>query len=145
MTDADAVWRRAAELLDAGLLGGAPPSSRLLEPIPVIDPNDGMLHSWFVPAAVGEWLAGFAELLPDLELLRYSSFPNTTELAAWTDPATVRARAAPLARADEKLGDPILSYDREPSRLAWLVKATDAGGSTRQLVVAGDLVYEQRS
>lgn len=143
MTDADAVRRRAVELLDAGLLGGAPPSSRLLEPIPVVDPEDGMLHSWFVPAAVGERLAGFAELLPDLELLRYSSFPNPVELASWTDPATVRARAAELTRADETLGDPVMSYDREPSRLAWLVEATGGAGSTRLIVVSGDLAYEQ--
>jgi hypothetical protein len=143
VTDADGARRRAAELLEVGLLGGAPRSSQLLEPIAVVDPADGRLHSWFVPAVVGERIVGFAELRPDFELLRYASFPNAVEPAAWTDPATARARAAELARAGETLGDAVLSYDRDPSRIAWLVTATDAGGRTRRLVVAGDLTYEQ--
>jgi hypothetical protein len=143
VTDADAAQRRAAELLVAGLLGGAPRSAELLEPIPVRDPADGRLHSWFVPAVVDEQLVGFAELRPDLELLRYSGFPESIDPATWTDAATVRAHAAGLARADETLGDPVLSYDHHPSRLAWLVTATDATGNARRLVVAGDVVYEQ--
>ncbi len=143
MTGAEEARRRAAELLDAGLLGGAAPSAAILEPIPVVDPADGRLRSWFVPVAVEDGLAGFAELRPDLELLRYSSFPRPADLGAWTDPGAVRRRAAELARGDETLGEPVLSFDREPSRIAWLVTATDPEGRSRRLFVAGDFVYEE--
>ena len=68
------VRRRVAELLETGLIGDAPAleGARILDPIAVADPA-GRLHSWFVPVALAEMLAGFAELQPDLELVRYSS------------------------------------------------------------------------
>lgn len=145
MNSGDDAQRRVTEMLDSGLLGDAElrPSATVSEPIPVVDPTDAGLHSWFVPIAVGEQLAGFAELLPDLTFVRYSSFQHRPELAAWTDTGTIRRRARTLSRTDESLGEPVLTYDRDPSRLAWTVSATDPAGDTRTLYVAGDHAYEQ--
>ena len=95
-----------------------------------------------MPIAVGEQLR-VAELLPDLTFVRYSSFQHRPELAAWTDTGTIRRRARTLSRTDESLGEPVLTYDRDPSRLAWTVSATDPAGDTRTLYVAGDHAYEQ--
>lgn len=143
---------RVVEMLETGPIGDAalPEAARVLEPIRVAEPDVDGLHSWFVPVAVGDRLAGFAELLPDLELARYSSFQRRPgdavglpDLAAWTDPETIRQRAGRGSHPDETLGEPILTYDREPARLAWRVRATDPEGHSRSLFVAGDYVYEQ--
>jgi hypothetical protein len=145
VSDSEGAQRRVAGMLDSGLLGDPElrSSATVREPIPVVDPSDGALHSWFVPIAVGEQLAGFAELLPDLTFVRYSSYQRRPELAAWTDAGTIRRCAGTISRADESLGEPVLTYDRDPSRLAWAVPATDPAGHSRALYVAGDYAYEQ--
>ena len=142
MTGVQEAQRRATMLLEEGLLGGAPRSAQALEPVPVVDPAGSEPRSWFIPIAVGDDLAGFAELQLDLKLIRYSAFPQAADKAAWTDPTAIRARAAAFAGDGETLGEPVLSYDGEPSRLAWLVTATDSTGRTRNIFVAGDFVYE---
>lgn len=145
MTEAEDVRGRVADLLASGLVGNAAPTGAdVLEPIPVADPAGRDLHSWFVPVAAGDELAGFAELSPDLELLRYSAFSGRPPVTAWTDPETIRQRAERASRPGESLGEPFLTYDREPSRLAWAVTATDPAGGSRTLYVTGDYVYEGR-
>lgn len=150
MTDAPEAQRSVAALLATGLIGDAAlrEAGTVLEPIPVVDPG-GALDSWFCPIAVEDKLAGFAQLLPDLTLMRYSSFErrpgDRTDLpdaATWTDPAAVRELAATAIRPDETLGDPVLSYDRSPARIAWKVAAVDAGGRSRTIYIAGSHVYE---
>jgi hypothetical protein len=143
MTEGEDARGRVAALLEAGLIGDAATleGARVLEPIPVVDPA-GRLHSWFVPVALDAKLTGFAELRPDLELVRYSSFPRPAELADWTDPETIHEHAARTSRPDETLGEPVLTYDREPSRIAWAVTATDRAGRSRTLYVAGGYTYE---
>ena len=152
MTSAHEARLRVAELLARGLFGDPALRSAadVLEPIEVRDP-DGVLNSWFCPVTIGDRLAGFAQLLPDLTLMRYSSFErrpgDTTGLpdaASWIDPDAIRSRAAAAARPDEELGDPVLSYDTDPARIAWRVPAIDARGRSRTLFVAGDYVYEAR-
>jgi hypothetical protein len=110
------------------------------------------LHSWFVPLEIGPKLAGFAQLLPSLVPLRFSSFQrnpsdceNCPDVADWTDPARIRARAATLAHEDEELSQPVLSYDQSPSRVAWRVLAKSTAGVGRPLFVAGKAVYEGRA
>jgi len=148
VTSGEDVRRRAAEMLESGYLGDAAlrSSADVLDPIPVVDPAGGGLHSWFVPIAVGERLAGFAELRPDLELVRYSGFApgGLPELASWTDEDAIRRRAATISAPDETLSEPTLTYDGVPSRLAWLVTATDPAGRERALYVAGEYAYERR-
>lgn len=141
------VRRRVAELLEAGLVGDAAAleGARVLEPIRIVEPGSGGLHSWFVPVAIDEELTGFAELRPDLELMRFSSFPSSARVRDWTDPETIRRRAEALSRTGESLREPVLTYDREPSRVAWAVTAVDPAGRSRTLYVTGDYAYEGRS
>jgi hypothetical protein len=121
---------------------------RLSEPLPVTKP-DGSLESWFVGVTVGDKLAGFLQLLPDLTFVRYSSFqrqPGTVEgcpeAADWLDPGRISRRAASRLRSDESAGRPRLTYDATPSRVVWAVPVESRDGSRRELLVAGDFVYE---
>ena len=114
-------------------------------PLAVHRPEGGV-HSWVVPAAAGEALAGFVQLLPDATVLRVSTFPGRpgSSGASWLDPGSAARKAAALRRPGETLGKPRLSFDGDPSRLAWLVVASGSGGP-RRLFVAGDQAYEARA
>lgn len=146
----EVIRSRVEQLLAAGFFGERSPTLRVGSPIAVVGSSDH-LHSWFVPLEIGVKLAGFAQLLPSLVPLRFSSFqrnPNDCEncpdVIDWTDRAKIRARAATLANADEELSQPVLSYDGDPSRLAWRILAKSASGGSRPLFVAGTAVYEGR-
>jgi hypothetical protein len=82
------------------------------------------------------------------QLIRYSTFqrrPGSIEgcpsAEFWLDKATITNKARTLAVAGETLTQPVLSYDRSPSRLAWLVKAVNPEGQVRAIYVTGDYVY----
>jgi hypothetical protein len=152
VSEREKVRRRVGELAEAGLIDdeALPEGTRVLDPIPVADPASGERHSWFVPVARGERLAGFAQLLPDLRLMRYSTFPSgesgaaLPDLADWTDASRIRSRAEQIAEPGERVGEPVLTYDRDASRLAWRVPVTDESGSSRALFVAGNSAYPER-
>jgi len=152
VNERERVRRRVGELAKAGLIdeSGLPEGAQVLDPIPVADPASGNRHSWFVPVARGERLAGFAQLLPDLQLMRYSTFPSGKEgtslpdLADWTDATRIRDRAEQIAKPGETVGEPVLTYDRDVSHLAWRVPATGPSGTSRDLFVAGDFAYPER-
>lgn len=142
----------AKELLRSGRFGGPTSAgAEVLDPLAVQAP-DGRLHAWFVPVARGEALIGFAELLPNLTMTRYSSFqrdPSSLEgcppRAAWTHPPTVLATLEPYLRPGEVSGRPVLSFDRVPARLAWAVVVSATDGTSRTLYVAGSAVWEGAS
>ena len=144
------VRARAQELLRGGEAGSslAMEAGTVGTPIAVRAPG-GELHSWFVPVTVGERLAGYFRFLPDLTVMGYSSFQRREESVEgcppaewWVDGEVVRRRAAEKARPGESAGEPVLSYDRGPSRLAWVVRLTRAGGGVRTVFVAGRTVWE---
>jgi hypothetical protein len=121
------------------------------DPVPVVGP-DGRVDSFVVAVVVGDKLAGFVQLLPDGRLMRYASFqrrPDSIEgapdAADWLDPQRIRARAEARLGARESAGTPYLTFDRSPTRLAWLVPVVGAGGGERQLLVAGESVFEPSS
>lgn len=152
MNEREKVRQRVGELAEAGLIDEElSEGTRVLDPIPVTAPASGELHSWFVPVARDERLTGFAQLLPDLQLMRYSTFPSgeggaaLPDLADWTDATRIRGRAEQIAEPGETVGEPVLTYDRDASRLAWRVPATDQSGGSRALFVAGDSAYPERS
>jgi len=146
----DDVRRKAEALIREGLLDSEPDAAvHVGDPLAVMDPN-GTQHSWFVPLEVGEKLAGFAQLLTSLVPMRISSFQrrpqdyeHCPDLADWTDVRRIATRAASLARQGEQLSEPMLTYDGNPSRLAWRVEAKSSSGGTRRLFVAGTAVYEE--
>ena len=147
------VRRKAQRLLATGPCGDelVHLSGEVAEPVPVLDPR-GQLHSWFVPVTVGTRLASFMELLPDLSLARYSSFqrmPCTLtgcpEAELWLDKQAIRARARSKIRPGEQVGVAVLTYDGEPTRLAWAVTVTQRAGKSRTIFVRGEEVYEPES
>ena len=150
---ADAILKFSQSLLRSRRIGGSlvVSSGRLGAPLAVRSP-DGTLHSWFVPVAVKDRLAGFLQVLPDLTLMRYAAFQRREDslegcpaAASWTDVAAIRRVAREQARSGETVGVPVLTYDREPSRLAWSVPLTSPGKGSRTLLVAGEQVWEARA
>jgi len=138
----------ARRLLASGAVGDASLRGATTgDALPVVAPG-GAQHSWFVPFTTAGKLAAFAQLKPDGELLRFSTFQRRPgdlagcpEAADWLDTDRIRARALTLARGSERAGDPLLSFDRNPDRLAWSVPLT-GGAGTRHVWVAGAAVYE---
>jgi hypothetical protein len=144
------ILARVRALLRSGDVGSSlvRESGRIGAPIPVLAP-DSQLHSWFVPVTIGNGLAAFFQLLPDLTMMRYSSFQKRDDsmegcpsAELWIDAETVRRRAQERARPGETVGQPFLTYDRAPSRLVWAVPLTSPDGTTRTLHVAGRAVWE---
>lgn len=148
---ARALLRHAAEaLLRQGTVGDelVRERGRVREPVPVLGP-DGEVHSFAVGVAVGEKLAGLLQFLPDGTLMRYASFQRgrdsvaeAPEAADWLDPKRIRARAEEHLRPHESTRTPYLTFDANPTRLAWLVPVVSASGGERPLLVAGTSVFE---
>lgn len=148
----ETVSERAAAIFASGLAGDQLVRERggIGQPIPVHG-SAGDLHSWFVPVTVGEKLAGFLQLLPDLALMRYSSFQRREsslegcpEAALWIDPERIRTTARSAAGPEDELGEPVLTFDGAPDRLAWAVPASTAAGEQRRIFVAGEAAWVER-
>lgn len=150
--DRERVRQRVEALLKQGFLNQETNGSvRVGDPLVVSYPEGGQ-HSWFVPLLVGAKLAGYAQLLPSLEVLRVSSFrrdprdrDSCPDAADWIDKERIRTRARSLARDGEQLSEPVLTFDQHPSRIAWKVLAAPPAGAPRILFVAGTAVYEGNS
>ena len=131
---ADQARARAGEFASPALLGAA---------LPVVDAS-GRQATWFVPIVADGLLLGFVELLPDLTHRRTSWFgqpPGSAQgcppVASWLDATVVAERAATVLLPGETAGDPMLSFDGSPDRLAWAVPVSGPSGA-RVIWVAGD-------
>lgn len=131
MADLELVRSRAASFVDDPALLGTP--------IAVKDAA-GALTSWFVPILAGASLAGFVEILPDLTHRRTSWFADAPPASSWLDPVAIRTRAATALADDEIAGEPSLSFDGSPDRIAWAVPVRGARGD-RIVFVAGDAIW----
>lgn len=114
----------------------------VLNAIPIADPN-GESAGWFVPVELDGALLGFVQLGPDGVFRRYASFHGRSEstaqcprLSDWVDPHVISKRARPLSTPGSQLSTPVLSYDRHPDRLAWMIEEVSDGGSS-PIFVAG--------
>jgi len=119
--------------------------------IPVEAPR-GLLHSWFVPVLHRDLLLGFFELTPELDVRRYSSFQQREgsvegcpSALDWIDVTAIRRKVAQRLGAGVTMGEPYLSFDTYPSRLAWAVPTTLPDRTSRLVFVAGNHVFESRS
>ena len=146
----EAIRATARYLLDGGAAGDEPlrRAAAVGQPIPVLG-ADRRHHSWFVPVTIADRLVAFFQLLPDSTLMRFSSFARQTgrfdgcpPAAQWTDPASIAARAESVRSPGETAGEPFLSFDRTPDRIAWAVPLAAPTGATRIVYVAGESVYE---
>src|SRR6059036_3178361 len=136
MTDRDeraSVVRRVRALLEEGILqlpsGGSP---EVRDPVPVHG-SDGRVHSWMVPFVANGKLVAWAQIGRTLEFLRFSllgggQIEASPDAADWLDSERVSARIAKAAGTSHFLAPPLLTYDRDPSRLVWAAEVKAAGG-----------------
>lgn len=152
MRDEGLIVARARALLADGSVGSdaVRAAGQVGAPIPVVAP-EGAPDGWFVPVLVGDRIAAFFQLLPDGELARYSSFERRGQgldacplAEVWVDAASIRRRVEARARPGEVVGEPVLSYDEAPARLAWAVPVVGADGEARRVYVAGSAIWEAR-
>lgn len=147
---AQRVKRLAKELLASGQMADDWTRSKGVvgTPLPVEQPQ-GRQRSWFVPILHHDLIIGFFEFDLNFAPLRFSSFLRRSGLLdgapdakKWLDTNAIKRTAAKLAKGDEELGEPYLSYDRAPSRLAWALPLKTHSRTKRIVYVAGDTVYE---
>ncbi|HWC99921.1 MAG TPA: hypothetical protein VG456_24345 [Candidatus Sulfopaludibacter sp.] len=135
-----AISRRVRELLESGFYQLPPGiSAEPGAPLPVRAP-DGAIHSWIVPFTAENQIVAWAQLLPTLESLRFSVFgEQKPEAAEWLDPAAILYRVADVVGLGQHLSEPVLTYDRDPSRLVWMVESRPP---LRRWFTAGGIVWE---
>jgi hypothetical protein len=138
------VVRRVRTLLEEGffqLPSGAEPR----HPLPVRGP-DGRIHSWMVPFVANGKLVAWAQIGRALEFLRFSLVAGgriraSPDAADWLDSEKVSARIATTAGTSDFLAPPVLTYDRDPSRLVWAAEVRTPDGRSQRWFVAGTSVW----
>lgn len=137
--------RLASQALSGGLADDplARSRGRLLEPV-VIQSPDGERAGWLVPVGLDGLMLGFVQLALDGTFRRYATFhsrPLSSAgcplLADWLDPDVITSRARTLLSPGSRLDDPVLTYDRHPDRVAWLVRAVAPDGTSSAVMIAG--------
>ena len=150
---AEAVHESAVRLFESGIAHDAliQKLGKIGPAIAIVSP-DGELDSWFVAITVGEKLAGFLQLDRSLRLLRYSTYqrrPGSVDdcplASTWLDITAISERARTKADPHDRLSTPVLSYDANPSRIAWLVKATAPDRRPKTIFIAGEFAYIGRA
>lgn len=109
------------------------------EPVGILD-SSGVQTGWFVPLVDGARIKGFVELRADLQHRRTAGFGTPVCAAAWLDPAVVRNRAERETGPADVLGEPYLSFDGAPDRIAWAVPVGGPRGP-RIVWVAGEATW----
>jgi hypothetical protein len=146
-----AVAKTARTLFRSGI-AESPELERLgqvVDPIPIRE-SDGAINSWFVAIQIRDKLAGYLQLTRDLVLMRYASFwrgesgfKSCPDSASWLDSSRIMEKARRIARPSESLGEPYLSYDKNPSRIAWAVTTRDTGDVEDIIFVVGDPAFRR--
>ena len=138
-----AARRVVGDLIEAGSITEPRARDAELHAVRIASP-DGTPLGWFVALVIDERLIGFAQLDGALRLRRYSSFAGREPAARdWLDAAAVLSRARERTGPDLDLGEPFLSFDASPDRIAWLVPAIGHDGTRRRIFVAGGEVFER--
>jgi hypothetical protein len=144
-----AVVRRVRALLKEGFVQlpkGI--SSEPGEPMAVGD-SDGHIHSWMVPFVADGRLIAWAQIGRALEFLRFSLLAGgrigaSPDAADWLDVERISARIAEAAGIDRLLSPPVLTYDRDPSRLVWAAEVKTADEKRQRWFAAGVNVWRDR-
>src|SRR5262245_32398787 len=137
--------RSAADMLSSGAADDplARDRGRVLDAIEIRAPG-GDVAGWFVPVELEASLLGFVQLAADGVFRRYASFHGRSDtttgcpaVADWADPKVVTNRARRLAVPGSQLSTPVLSYDKYPDRLAWMIQELSPYGGSSTIFVAG--------
>ncbi len=136
-------WLRSNSVVDAAF----EQRSAIGAPIEIVD-LEGAPAGWFVPLTLEAKLLGFVQLDHEGNITRYATFQRRSasldgcpETRSWLDPSRIKRVARRVAPHRARLGVPMLTYDRVPTRLVWAVNATSPG-ERRTIFVAGDFTYE---
>lgn len=148
-TNPDAAAIASAARRELLAVPGLPADVTLHPPMPVRTLGGGFDH-WYVPVLSGTRLVAFLRFAAGGELHGFSSFLRSpagvrTAPAAddWINPVTVRRRAETLREKGESVGEPFLSFDGAPDRIAWAVPMS-SGTKRRWIFVAGKTAWPQR-
>jgi hypothetical protein len=138
------IVRRVRTLAGEGLFQ-LPSGAEPRDPLPVRGP-DGYIHSWMVPFVANGKLIAWAQLGRALEFLRFSLVAGgridaSPDAADWLDSERVSARIAGTAGTSDFLAPPVLTYDRDPSRLVWAAEVRTPDGRSQRWFVAGTNVW----
>jgi hypothetical protein len=121
---------------------------RLLDPVPLVGPG-GSLSGWVVPVQIEGRLLGLIQLDEEDRFRRYASFmrrpgsiADCPMVSDWLDRSTILTRASALVAKGDRLGEPVLSFDRSPDRIVWDVPVVSpTGEGPRRIFVAGSHAY----
>lgn len=121
---------------------------QLLDPIPIQSPA-GEPGGWMVPVGIDDKLLGFIQLLPEGAFHRYSRFSrhedstsDLPEISEWVDSSVVIERVRQFLGLGWSVATPVLSFDKNIDRIAWLSKATSSEGEMKAVFVAGMAIWE---
>lgn len=143
------IYERAVELFKSGISQNmiVNDKGKVKMPIRIISP-DGKMSSWFVGIVVENKIVSFMRFDIDLRLMEHSMFYHQSRsldecplAKIWLDPNTVLELAKTRAASGDELMEPVLSYDKSPSRIAWAVKFKNESRKIGTIFVAGEYVY----
>jgi hypothetical protein len=143
----DKVLQRVRTLLGEGFLKlPTGVTAEIQAPLPVHGP-DGRIHSWMVPFVREGKLVAWAQISPSLTFLRFSvlaggRIQEIPDAADWLDSKRIALRIAEAAGTGDVLGPPILTYDRDPSRLVWAAEIKTLGGKRQRWLAAGTSAWQ---
>ncbi len=145
---ADLVKSQARRLIERGIIEDpfVRQKGRVVDAMRIHDPTgEGM--GWIVPVTVGRALVGFFQFDKKLQRLRYSStqrkrgtVDGAPLAASWFDPKQVIRQAQNVVPGARVVKAPLLAYDGNISRIAWLVRLGTKAGEI-VVFVAGDYAY----
>lgn len=143
------IFQKAVELFKAGVAQDnlVQKRGKVEKPIPIYDEQENIV-SWFVGVTITDKLVGFMQFDSSMELMRYATFQRRAESLeacpeskTWLDPKHIKERARRHASPGDTLKRPFLSFDKNITRIVWVVKAVDKTGTAKKILVAGDFVY----
>lgn len=144
------VHERAIELFKSGIVENTMVNANgnVEMPIRIFSPERKPV-SWFVGVTMKNKLVGFMQFNTELGLMRYSTFLHQSSTLddcplakVWLDSKTILDLAKKRASLGEELMEPVLSYDKSPTRIAWTVKVKEKGRKVGTIFVAGKYVYK---
>lgn len=144
-SDESSAREAAKRVLRSGRVGDrlAREEGEVMDPLVLHGPA-GEHAGWVAGVVRGSRLLGFIQLERDGRFRRYVSLlsrfgtpDSCPEPDAWFDPDRVVRRAGELSADDERLGEPILTFDRNPDRIVWEIPAVSGSGE-RTFQVLGE-------
>lgn len=145
------VYEEAVNTLKKGVSIGNNPVinkyGKVQAPIPIYD-LENKIVSWFVGITVRDRIVSFLQYDENINFIRYSEFLHKNESLercpkafTWLKPAYIKKLARTKVSPGYSLSTPFMTYDTNPSRIVWAVRASDNHNHKKTIFVAGTFVY----